>query len=646
MQFENFDITLRLIQPDRIESEAGSQTKVIGPISTALDTVIWNSKQELPVLNAVRELLVDNGSPLARGRLATALGQALLPGQIGKIFKQRVAARESVGAAIRLRIATDDAIAFVPWELATLDGIPLAAHPSVSMTRWDPRVSNVDDNQLVEAELTITMVDLLAGRGSESDSWASISREFTELTNEILDRPPLLRPTFAEIGGLAGSILHITGHGVAAPDSADGKPQIKWTGGDGRSDYVDADVFASSLQAAGLKTNLVVLEACSTAASTTRTGFGARLLLHGVRATIASTADVVRGGADRFFGRFYDELAVTGSLDQAMMAARLAGLSDRRGAVQWWAHALYCNEPDNTTFATPRHRPGTASSNLERSHTWLHYLWTSESLAGSQPARVRRLRVEALSESAGPTWRPVENFTSALSGEERRSESMVMRACSTGRVLGYVDSTKLHLFALNLHPSSVDGDSWISRLGDDPVRLPAALCGARLLAVRASTGVGSNEVIALLRSPTALCPLRIDIAAGVCRELPPIPGRFRAAALGRRVLLAVKSDQRLLVFGDGPLATQARSLEASEFLDLDLCESPAGGPACAALLTQSSIVRVTSSAITSPVEFDGNPLGVQLVRQGRVTRPTAAVVWFADSTPRVFEGFYDVPRSA
>src|SRR5579859_392390 len=346
---ERFQVTLAGINgaaPIRANFEWRTEIAAFEDDLRALEILALVPEAELKRLRQPGAALV----PPPDSQLALAFGQrlfrALLAGDVGDAFRQRLAADPGQAVPIVLRIdpKTAQALSRLPWELMH-DGqaflslsrrTPIARLPAgVALSALPPIpgglhmlvvVANPDD--LDDAE----RLDVDAEREQLLAATDKLQRD-GRLDVVFLEdaSPDAIQDALAD-GDF--HILHLTGHGSTRPD---GQSMLLLENEQGGQELVTGAEFTQLLQGSGLR--LVVLNACRTAALAQHAAFpdvGSQLAAAGFPAVLAMQYSVEDGAATAFAERLYRALARGQDVFAAVTRARSALLTEKTGPA---AHA-------------------------------------------------------------------------------------------------------------------------------------------------------------------------------------------------------------------------------------------------------------------------------------------------------------------
>ncbi len=276
-------------------------------------------------------------------RFGRMLYQAVLGGDVGACFAERLAGARSADRGLRLRVRVDEGapeLMNLPWEFLH-DG------EDFLVTRWETPVSRLPlgvarrDKRPLERTLR-TLVVVSSPLDLPDHLVLNTERE-QEVILAALDRlqcKGLVEIDFCEDAALDTiqdylsereyDILHFTGHGVYNEDK--GRGELLLEDEQGYKKPLTNEEFATLLRGYP-SLRLVVLSACQSARTANNDGYAGlsrRLVKQGVPAVLSMQYSVLDAAAILFAGRFYTGLANNKPLDVALTEARLALRLDRR----------------------------------------------------------------------------------------------------------------------------------------------------------------------------------------------------------------------------------------------------------------------------------------------------------------------------
>ncbi|HET6921424.1 MAG TPA: CHAT domain-containing protein [Jiangellaceae bacterium] len=302
---------------------------------------------------ALKELELD---PEAYGR---ALGQALLGGDVGDAYRQAIAAAQTQGVTLRVRLfvgPSATALHGLCWEtmLDPRDGSPLLTDENIVFSRYlssnDWRPVRLRPKSALRAVVVVsgpTDLDRFQNRvlapvavedevqraqGGLSPLPTRVLSEHGEVTEERL---------FSELRD-GCDVLYLVCHGYLAGD----EPFLLLENEDGTAARIRGGALVDRIRDLTKVPRLVVLASCQSAglgeAKQTDDGgvlaaLGPRLAEAGIPAVLAMQGDISMDTVARFMPTFFHELQRDGQIDRAMAAARGA-VRDRH---DWWAPTLF-----------------------------------------------------------------------------------------------------------------------------------------------------------------------------------------------------------------------------------------------------------------------------------------------------------------
>jgi WD40 repeat protein len=354
----------------RIESPAGSATRVMaldvpallaGRATLAHAVLESGSRADREVASESPRPLRDHGVLRAIG---TALFEALLAGPVLDRYRDSVAqaeathGRDPVRLVLRLRAAE---LAPLPWE-ALFDpelGEYVCQRDSVLRYVSDPLPAT---SRLVEAPMRI--LGLVA---SPRDLSALDAAREQQLLHEALAAQidaGAVELAWADAGDwatfqsmlMSGSwqVVHFIGHGGIDDEGRAGLALED--GSSGSRSFVSAWRFARLLRASRPQPRLVVLNSCCTAESQPDdllSSTAASLVHRGISAVAAMQFPISDRAAVAFARGFYQALAYSKPVDEAVRLGRLAitGLSET--TVEWVTPVLYLRTGETRLFTLP-----------------------------------------------------------------------------------------------------------------------------------------------------------------------------------------------------------------------------------------------------------------------------------------------------
>jgi hypothetical protein len=296
--------------------------------------------------------------------LGQILADMLLPPAVRHMLTTSLAA---IGPeqGLRLRLVLDDLrVANLPWEYLYLPGVQrgdgldgfLALDPRLSLVRHEAipmlagSVAARWPLKLVvgfSAPKDTPQLDLKAERAVIEEALAGV-HGVEVICVEHLTVPRL------EAACQGAHLFHFAGHGgfIWEDNKQQGAGVIYLEEADGQPLPFPVDHLALTLRAAGVR--VVVLGGCDTGRRdgvNAWSGVAPALMRVGIPATVAMQYAVYDDAAVAFARRFYQALAAGLSLDEAMLAGRLAILNLRHpGELDWGVPVLYMRSADGMVF--------------------------------------------------------------------------------------------------------------------------------------------------------------------------------------------------------------------------------------------------------------------------------------------------------
>ena len=287
--------------------------------------------------------------------LGQALAESLLPPTVRHMLAQSLAGL-GAGAGLRLRLVLDDArVANLPWEY-TYWAPSGAADGLAGFLALDPRLSLVRHEAMPAAPAPLRAgwpLRLVVGLAAPRDLPALDLQTERTLIEEALggvhgvevvcvDHLTLSR---LEAACQKAHIFHFAGHANFVWDAAErqGVGLIYLEGDHGERLPFPVQHLALTLRAGGVR--LAVLGGCETGRRdgvNVWSGIAPALMRVGIPAAVAMQYTVYDEAAIAFARRFYQALAAGLSLDEAVLAGRLAMLNQGApGDVEWGVPVLY-----------------------------------------------------------------------------------------------------------------------------------------------------------------------------------------------------------------------------------------------------------------------------------------------------------------
>lgn len=323
-------------------ADADTRLDTEGPLVTAIDP------------DDLRELVDDEE---AYGR---ALGQALLTGAVGDAYRQAIAAAQSQGVTLRVRLFVGPSatpLHGLRWETMRdpRDGSPLLTDENIVFSRYlssnDWRPVGLRPKSALRAVVVVAAptdldtfdVGRVLAPVAVEDEVERARGGLSDLPTRVLTGPgEATEDRLIEELREGCDILYLVCHGYFAGH----EPVLLFEGQNGRADPVRGSVLVERIRDLAKVPRLVVLASCQSAGSdehrSTEDGgvlaaLGPRLAEAGVPAVLAMQGDISMATVARFMPTFFRELQRDGQIDRAMAAAR-GSVRDRP---DWWAPALF-----------------------------------------------------------------------------------------------------------------------------------------------------------------------------------------------------------------------------------------------------------------------------------------------------------------
>lgn len=324
-RYRNFDVLFEPIAPRYRARVLGIQ----GPATADFEDP---SEETLAAIETMRDVRPRRDEKPRPEEVGKALFTAVFQGKVENAYRQALhrAREKQEGLRVRLLLTEVPELEDLPWEAVydPSEGQFLCLLTDVSVVRY--RETESTPSLSIEPPLRILAV--LANPHdtvglSVDEEWRMIETELQDQCRAGLVVLRKLQP--ASISGLLTSleeepchVLHFVGHGLfnTGPTGS----QILLEGSDGRSEPFDERRLATALQRYG-KVRLAVLNACHGARASSddaHSGLTRRLLQMGIPAVIAMRTRIGDHQAVDFAARFYRNLALGSSLEEAFGAAR------------------------------------------------------------------------------------------------------------------------------------------------------------------------------------------------------------------------------------------------------------------------------------------------------------------------------------
>lgn len=295
---------------------------------------------------------------LALGR---QVGSVLVPGRVRSVLREALA--RSGGGGVRIRLVLDDpGLTAVPWEFAYVAGL----HPELAIGPYlvlDPQISLVRhlgehaahaigrtcapaDHVTVIVAPATRLRGLPQLGGAEPGVIESVLLGSGH-TCVQLDDPTTLRDLRTALHGSA-DIVHFNGHadasGLLIGSETDPLAPFSLAGAQ----------LADLLEASNVQ--LVVLNACETAAGGSRHDLARPLLAAGVPAVVAMQHAVEDSHAIAFARRMYSSLVSGEPIDRAVAKGRMA-MCELGVMSEWGVPVLYTRDVDAGALSLVRQQP-------------------------------------------------------------------------------------------------------------------------------------------------------------------------------------------------------------------------------------------------------------------------------------------------
>jgi hypothetical protein len=266
----------------------------------------------------------------AAGQLGRILFRFLFHGQLEKRLEKslEIAKREGAGLALRLQFAAAPELASLPWEYlfdpkARLFLLQSAAVHIERIQGRDPGRSHVSG-----ATLRVLAIAANPGGGLDAPTELAALAALAKSSAAGIELRVLNRTTYEQLCDALQSehfdVLHFIGHGRF--DTNRGGGWLTFEDDSGGAVSIPANTLASDLQKHP-RVRLVVLNSCEGGQddpSSLFPGVAQALIQHGVESVVAMQAPVSDDFAKRFCSGFYEGLAASRSLEEAMARGRKA----------------------------------------------------------------------------------------------------------------------------------------------------------------------------------------------------------------------------------------------------------------------------------------------------------------------------------
>ena len=323
------------------QQESDADVNIEGPLTVDIDP------------NELDQLIPDFA---AYGR---ALGQAVFGGAVGDAYRQAVAASQSHGVILRVRLFVGPSATTlhrIHWEtmLDPRDGSPVLTDENIVFSRYlssnDWRPVRLRPKSALRALVVVSGPTDLDRFQARVLAPVAVEDEVERAQNGLSPLPSRVLANHGEVteGRLFDElrdgcdILYLVCHGYLAGD----EPYLILENEDGTAARIRGGTLVDRIRDLIKVPRLVVLASCQSAglggdARSNDAGvlaaLGPRLAEAGVPAVLAMQGDISMETVSRFMPTFFHELQRDGQIDRAMAAARGA-IRDRH---DWWAPALF-----------------------------------------------------------------------------------------------------------------------------------------------------------------------------------------------------------------------------------------------------------------------------------------------------------------
>ena len=323
------------------QQESDADVNIEGPLTVDIDP------------NELDQLIPDFA---AYGR---ALGQAVFGGAVGDAYRQAVAASQSHGVILRVRLFVGPSATTlhrIHWEtmLDPRDDSPVLTDENIVFSRYlssnDWRPVRLRPKSALRALVVVSGPTDLDRFQARVLAPVAVEDEVERAQNGLSPLPSRVLANHGEVteGRLFDElrdgcdILYLVCHGYLAGD----EPYLILENEDGTAARIRGGTLVDRIRDLIKVPRLVVLASCQSAglggdARSNDAGvlaaLGPRLAEAGVPAVLAMQGDISMETVSRFMPTFFHELQRDGQIDRAMAAARGA-IRDRH---DWWAPALF-----------------------------------------------------------------------------------------------------------------------------------------------------------------------------------------------------------------------------------------------------------------------------------------------------------------
>jgi hypothetical protein len=304
--------------------------------------------------DGLHELLDDEAE---YGRV---LGKALLGGEVGDAYRQAVAAAQSQGVTLRVRLfvgPSATALHGLRWEtmLDPRDSSRLLTDESIVFSRYlssnDWRPVRLRPKSALRAVVVVSgPTDLDTFGVGRVLAPVAVEEEAERAQEGLATLPTRVLASHGEVTAErlfdelreGCDVLYLVCHGYLAGR----EPYLLLENEDGTAARLSGNALVDRIRDLSRVPRLVVLASCQSAGQSDDTrsddggvlaALGPRLAEAGVPAVLAMQGDISMETVSRFMPTFFHELQRDGQIDRAMAAARGA-VRDRH---DWWAPTLF-----------------------------------------------------------------------------------------------------------------------------------------------------------------------------------------------------------------------------------------------------------------------------------------------------------------
>ena len=323
------------------QQESDADVNIEGPLTVDIDP------------NELDQLIPDVA---AYGR---ALGQAVFGGAVGDAYRQAVAASQSHGVILRVRLFVGPSATTlhrIHWEtmLDPRDGSPVLTDENIVFSRYlssnDWRPVRLRPKSALRALVVVSGPTDLDRFQARVLAPVAVEDEVERAQNGLSPLPSRVLANHGEVTEErlfdelrdGCDILYLVCHGYLAGD----EPYLILENEDGTAARIRGSTLVDRIRDLIRVPRLVVLASCQSAGlggdarsddAGVLAALGPRLAEAGVPAVLAMQGDISMETVSRFMPTFFHELQRDGQIDRAMAAARGA-VRDRH---DWWAPALF-----------------------------------------------------------------------------------------------------------------------------------------------------------------------------------------------------------------------------------------------------------------------------------------------------------------